>query len=386
MLDTQEGELVTFAFPAYHTERYSAGTGRSSDLRAGVHAALQALAWGIEVEESARIVASSNLNVYTWGERISVDFLPDDSVSITSKCALPTQCFDWGKNKANVVRLMTEIRKHVVASSALAPGTGSKLARYCTSCGKPGVEGMRFCPRCGKRLAGSDPYVQPSYVSQPEASLIRRNWFERHLNWTMVLAWAAAWLLTPLAWLVNGRYSAIAGILVLYAVSIAVGSWVLRKKNRSMWWLLLCGGVLFLFIGNKSPVAGCNETVKLELGGADGYIGRGDAYAETSEYAKAIADYTKAIELDPRQELAYFNRAYAYGETGDYDMAIADYSKAIELAPADAQAYYNRGLDYLNKGEVPQAVSDLEKAVELSADAELTEDAQKALCRLRSAS
>jgi hypothetical protein len=26
---------------------------------------------------------------------------------------LPTQCFDWGKNKANVGRFIVEIRKHV---------------------------------------------------------------------------------------------------------------------------------------------------------------------------------------------------------------------------------------------------------------------------------
>jgi hypothetical protein len=26
---------------------------------------------------------------------------------------LPTQCFDWGKNKANVVKFMAEIRNHI---------------------------------------------------------------------------------------------------------------------------------------------------------------------------------------------------------------------------------------------------------------------------------
>lgn len=54
------------------------------------------------------------------------------------------------------------------------------------------------------------------------------------------------------------------------------------------------------------------------------------------EYGKAIAEYDKAIDLEPRYALARFNRAYAYGETGEYDKAIADYSKAIELDPSDA--------------------------------------------------
>ena len=112
--------------------------------------------------------------------------------------------------------------------------------------------------------------------------------------------------------------------------------------------------------------------------GGDSYK-RGQAYYESGEYHKAIAEYNKAIELNPNLGLAYFNRAYAYGEIGKYDEAIADYSKAIELNPGDAQAHYNRGLDYYNKGEVSKAVSDLEKCIGLSTEPELTKDAKQAL-------
>jgi hypothetical protein len=49
----------------------------------------------------------------SWGERVFVSFLPDGSISVTSKCAFPLQCLDWGKNEINVLRFMSEIRKHV---------------------------------------------------------------------------------------------------------------------------------------------------------------------------------------------------------------------------------------------------------------------------------
>ena len=39
------------------------------------------------------------------------------------------------------------------------------------------------------------------------------------------------------------------------------------------------------------------------------------------------------IELDPKLALAYSNRAAAYRNKGDYDRAIADATKAIELDP-----------------------------------------------------
>ncbi|MDX2260091.1 MAG: hypothetical protein SFU84_00160 [Gemmatimonadales bacterium] len=104
---------MAFGFPAYHTERYSAGPGNSPDVRAAVRATLSALSWWIREERSEHITASTGLNMRSWGEKILISFLPDGSISVTSKCAWPTQCLDWGKNKANVGKFVAEIRNHV---------------------------------------------------------------------------------------------------------------------------------------------------------------------------------------------------------------------------------------------------------------------------------
>ena len=48
---------------------------------------------------------------------------------------------------------------------------------------------------------------------------------------------------------------------------------------------------------------------------------------------KTIADYTKAIELNPKLAMAYINRGNAYGRLKQFDKAIADLTKAIELDP-----------------------------------------------------
>mgnify|MGYP001595382467 CR=1 FL=1 len=44
-----------------------------------------------------------------------------------------------------------------------------------------------------------------------------------------------------------------------------------------------------------------------------------------------------------------------YYNKGDYDRAIADYTRAIELDPKDAITYSNRGIVYYNKGEYDYA-------------------------------
>lgn len=87
---------MAFGFPAYHTERYT-GTGKAEDVRAAVRSTLKELAWSIRDEKSDGITASVSISLMSWGERIVVNFLPNDSISVTSKCAYPLQCMDWGR-------------------------------------------------------------------------------------------------------------------------------------------------------------------------------------------------------------------------------------------------------------------------------------------------
>jgi tetratricopeptide (TPR) repeat protein len=53
---------------------------------------------------------------------------------------------------------------------------------------------------------------------------------------------------------------------------------------------------------------------------------------------RAIADYDKAIAINPRHADAYVNRGNAYGEKGQTDGAIADLDKAITEARAEVAA------------------------------------------------
>ena len=112
---------------------------------------------------------------------------------------------------------------------------------------------------------------------------------------------------------------------------------------------------------------------------ADGYYFRGRAYEDKGEYDEAIADYTKAIELDPEFWPAYQARGHTYEDKCEYDKTIADYTKLIELKPDFARAYYERGLVYKSKGEYDKAASDFETVIQTSNIASLVLDAREAL-------
>ena len=64
-----------------------------------------------------------------------------------------------------------------------------------------------------------------------------------------------------------------------------------------------------------------------------------------AEYDKAIADYDKAIELNPTYASALNNRGLAYFNNGQKERAIADYDAAIKIEP-DAVRLNNRGNAY----------------------------------------
>ena len=106
---------------------------------------------------------------------------------------------------------------------------------------------------------------------------------------------------------------------------------------------------------------------KVDAETKEDYFNRGSAYYVNGQYDKAIADLSKAIELNPKDAKAYYNRGLAYGKgKGQFDKAIADFTKAIELDPTDANAYIGRGVAWGKKGVYDRAISDCNKAVELN--------------------
>ncbi len=71
---------------------------------------------------------------------------------------------------------------------------------------------------------------------------------------------------------------------------------------------------------------------------ADAYRERGQAWCLKGELDEAIADYSRALRLDPNHVKGYNRRASAWSGKGEYDKAIADCNQALRLRPDDAEA------------------------------------------------
>ena len=71
-------------------------------------------------------------------------------------------------------------------------------------------------------------------------------------------------------------------------------------------------------------------------------INRGNAYDQLGEPERAIADYVRALELDPRDAYAHRNKGVARTRLGRLGEAMQEFAAAVELKPDYAEAYGSR--------------------------------------------
>ncbi len=128
----------------------------------------------------------------------------------------------------------------------------------CVSCGrlicadcKVVLGGKFYCNPCADKLVTGTS-------TPPEAKEL--NWFYRHLNWTYILGYVLVLVLCFIAGLILGTidpYVAdetvdLVAYLIVFIVMLPMSIWVLKRKKRSLWWLLLAGWLSPLWLGNKS--------------------------------------------------------------------------------------------------------------------------------------
>jgi tetratricopeptide (TPR) repeat protein len=124
-------------------------------------------------------------------------------------------------------------------------------------------------------------------------------------------------------------------------------------------------GLLFSRIKAENALADFNKAIELDPRSANAYFGRAVVYEELGSEDAALTDYTHAIELDASYTLAYFNRGRLFANLGKPDAALADYNKAIELDPKLTPAYLNRGIVYDSQGDGEAALADFNQAIAL---------------------
>lgn len=92
---------------------------------------------------------------------------------------------------------------------------------------------------------------------------------------------------------------------------------------------------------------------------------RGQTYSEIESpghFEKAIADYSRALQLKPDMFAALTDRGVAYGWLGRYAEAFADFDKSLKIKPHfNDAAYLNRAFAYYETKQYRKSLDDLDQ-------------------------
>jgi tetratricopeptide (TPR) repeat protein/predicted aspartyl protease len=101
---------------------------------------------------------------------------------------------------------------------------------------------------------------------------------------------------------------------------------------------------------------------------AEGYVRRAAASRARLNFPAAIADLTKAIELEPANPAHYLERAQMYAASGRPELAIADYGDVLKREPGSSPALLGRGALYAAAHDAEHARADLSAALKAAPD------------------
>ncbi len=115
--------------------------------------------------------------------------------------------------------------------------------------------------------------------------------------------------------------------------------------------------------GAPAAAATATEPPSGESLDAAGYARRGSASVSRRDYAHALADLTRAIELEPAQADYFFERGTAYAADQQADKALEDFTQAIRLKPDDVRSLMARAALRAERNDAADAITpDLDAA------------------------
>lgn len=110
-----------------------------------------------------------------------------------------------------------------------------------------------------------------------------------------------------------------------------------------------------------------DKSIKLDPKVAETWWVRATARFHLTEYKRAEADCSVAINLDSKYYPAYSRRGWTRIMLEKYPEAIEDFSTYIKLRPKDPTGYEGRAVAHGKNGDDQAGAADLKKADELKA-------------------
>jgi tetratricopeptide (TPR) repeat protein len=109
-----------------------------------------------------------------------------------------------------------------------------------------------------------------------------------------------------------------------------------------------------------------SERIARDPQNAELLVQRGYAWQDAKEFGRAMADFERAVVVEPFCVNALAASANLRYNAGDYDGSIDDCSRAIGIEPDNVMALCTRAASYLQKGEPERALEGFDRVLKLA--------------------
>ncbi|HSW47128.1 MAG TPA: tetratricopeptide repeat protein [Phycisphaerae bacterium] len=194
-----------------------------------------------------------------------------------------------------------------------------------------------------------------------------------------------AWLLGNVWSGTTGRAASVAKVMILAAVLSAAVFLTIGTRHYLKAWrttaslfnhmlaltpdfpdlYLSRGGDLLNRGLTEQAMADFEKALELDPNNAAARRARGQVLVAMGQDRQAVQEFSRAIELEPRYASAYLDRAEALRGLSQFDEALRDYDRAIKLKPRFAAAFLSRGNLLSSLQRYREAIGDYDKAIEL---------------------
>lgn len=141
-------------------------------------------------------------------------------------------------------------------------------------------------------------------------------------------------------------------------------------------------GVIYGARGNDLAIQYYSNALRVNPSSVEALYNRGLYYQESGQLEKAEGDYLTIIAKNPGYQDAYYNLGFiALVNKDDYAEAIKQFSKAINIEQNYVEAFYNRGLSYEYSGDKNSAIKDYKSALAIFPNYSLAKERLKAIGR-----
>jgi cytochrome c-type biogenesis protein CcmH/NrfG len=117
----------------------------------------------------------------------------------------------------------------------------------------------------------------------------------------------------------------------------------------------------------QQKIAELKNIVAADPANFQAWVALGNEYFDSNQFMDAIDAYDKALEIRPNSPDVLTDQGVMFKNLGWFDRAIANFSKANEIDPSHATSVYNLGIVYrYDLQDFPKAIEAWTKFLEIN--------------------